>query len=258
MTEVIAEPQVERDAPSSVHPAVGRAAQLKPETRRLYAADWGAFALWCRNGDQTALPVDAVTLAAYLQDQAVRLGPGALARRLAAIADQHRRHGLQAPARDPAVRAVLRTARRAARPRRRPASSAAQLTRMAGACPGDLAGLRDRALLLLLAAGGLGRNALVGLDVEHTGIDHQGVTLQFVAKDRETQSVTLPRAAERRLCPARVLEDWLRSSETRFGPVFRKIDRWGNLEHQRLGTDALRRILARRSLRRLRPKKAAA
>ena len=257
MTEPMAESQMEPNAPSSVHLAVGRAAQLKPETRRLYATDWAAFTLWCRNNNQTALPVDAATLAAYLQDQAVRLGPGALARRLAAIADQHRRQGLQAPARDPVVRAVLRDARRAARPRRRPASSAAQLTRMAGACPGDLAGLRDRALLLLLASG-LGRSALVGLDVEHTGFDHQGVTLQLVAKDRETQSVTLPRAAERRLCPARVLEDWLRSSETRFGPVFRKIDRWGNLEHQRLGTDALRRILARRSLRRLRPKKAAA
>ena len=124
---------------------------------------------------------------------------------------------------------------------------------MAGACPGDLAGLGDRTLLLLAAAG-LGRGALVGLDVEHIEFGHQGVTLQIVAVDGATQAVTLPRAAERRLCPARVLEDWLRSSETRFGPVFRKIDRWGNLEHQRLGTDALRRVLARRSLR---PKKAA-
>jgi len=75
---------------------------------------------------------DAATLAAYLQDQAARLGPGALARRLAAIVDQHRRHGLQARARDPIVRAVLREARRTARPRRRPAPGAAQLIRMAG------------------------------------------------------------------------------------------------------------------------------
>ena len=54
---------------------------------------------------------------------------------------------------------------------------------MAGACPGDLAGLRDRTLLLL-AASGLGRSALVGLDVEHTGFDYQGVTLQIDARDR--------------------------------------------------------------------------
>ena len=256
MTAATVEPQADRDAHRVNAPAASPAVVLKPETRRLYAADWVAFALWCRNGDQTTLPVDATTLAAYLQDQAARLGPGALARRLAAIADQHRRQGLQVPARDPAVRAVLREARRDGRPRRRPTPSTEQLTRMAGACPGDLAGLRDRALLLLAAAG-LGRGALVGLDVEHIGFDHQGVTLQILAVDGATQAVTLPRVAERRLCPARVLEDWLRSSVTRFGPVFRKIDRWGNLEHQRLGTDALRRILVRRSLRRLRPRKAA-
>lgn len=257
MTAATAELQVEREAPGSVQVPADRATLLKPETRRLYAGDWAAFALWCRTGGQTALPADATTLAAYLQDQAARLGAGALARRLAAILNKHRRCGLQAPAQDPAVRTVLREARREARPRRRPAPSAMQLTRMAGACPGDLAGLRDRALLLLAAAG-IGRGALVGLDVEHVDFDHQDVTLQVVAADGATKAVTLPRVAERRLCPARMLEDWLRGSETRFGPVFRKIDRWGNLEHQHLGTDALRRILARRSLRRLRPKKAAA
>lgn len=122
------------------------------------------------------------------------------------------------------------------------------------ACPGDLSGLRDRALLLL-AAGGIGRTALVGLDAEQVGFDHTGVTLRL--RDRPDDGpcrVRLARAADRRLCPARVLEDWLQASQTRFGPLFRKIDRWGNLEHNRLGADALRRILARRSLRRLRLK----
>ena len=47
--------------------------------------------------------------------QVARLGLGALARRLAAIVDQHRRCGLQAQARDPAVRAVLREGRRTER-----------------------------------------------------------------------------------------------------------------------------------------------
>jgi len=46
------------------------------------------------------------------------------------------------------------------------------------------------------------------------------------------------------------LRDWLDSSDTRFGPVFRKIDRWGTVEHRRLGTDAIRWILARRTPRR--------
>ena len=40
--------------------------------------------------------------------------------------------------------------------------------------------------------------------------------------------------------------DWLDGSNTRFGPVFRKTDRWGTIEHDRLGTDAIRRILTPR------------
>ena len=68
MTEVVAEPPVGWGALSSGWLAAGRAAQLKPETRRLYAADWAAVALWCRNGEKTALPTDVSVLAAYLQD----------------------------------------------------------------------------------------------------------------------------------------------------------------------------------------------
>jgi chromatin segregation and condensation protein Rec8/ScpA/Scc1 (kleisin family) len=30
------------------------------------------------------------------------------------------------------------------------------------------------------------------------------------------------------------LQDWLDAFETRFGPVFRKIDRWGTIEQRRL------------------------
>jgi hypothetical protein len=53
-------------------------------------------------------------------------------------------------------------------------------------------------------------------------------------------------------CPVQALRDWLEASGTRFGPVFRKIDRWGSIEQRRLGTDAIRRILARRTPRRRR------
>jgi hypothetical protein len=54
------------------------------------------------------------------------------------------------------------------------------------------------------------------------------------------------------------LRDWLEASGTRFGPVFRKIDRWGTVEQRRLGTDAIRRILARRTPRRRRHSRAMA
>ena len=224
-----------------------------PETLRLYKADWTAFVTWCEDQGLAALPADPGTVAGFLRASAEKLSPGALSRRVAAIGDQHRRRGLASPAVDAEVRAILRAARHAATRRRRAPPSPAQLARMAAACEGDLAGLRDRTLLLLAGAG-LGRAALVGLDVEHVRITSAGAELAIVDQDGAAgfRTIGVPRDALFGACPVRALEDWLRSSDTRFGPVFRKIDRWGNLEYRRLGTDAIRRILRRRAPRRAR------
>jgi len=256
------------------------------ETRRLYAADWAAFAAWCRGRRHAALPASPATVAAYLGSLSATLKSGALARRAAAIADQHRRTGHASPGADPAVRAVLRAVRHArgqacqTRPdtpdtpptppvRRRAAPGPAQLARMAARCPGDLAGLRDRALLLLAAAG-LDAERLLTLDREHVRFTAGGAELagsgdkagagtgEGVAVAR-LASAAKPAANAKRFgersdlrgaCPVRALEDWLRSSDTRFGPVFRKVDRWGNVEHRRLRPDALRRIWRRRAVTR--------
>ena len=59
------------------------------------------------------------------------------------------------------------------------------------------------------------------------------------APDAAPAMVTIPRAQGS--CPVRALQDWMRASECSFGPVFRKVDRWGNVEHRRLGADAIRR-----------------
>ena len=233
-----------------------------PETARLYAMDWKAFVAWCRTADLAALPAAPATVAAFLAAAGEeKCGAGALGRRAAAIAHRHRQVGLPSPAADPAVRTILSAAGQSATPRRKPPSRPAQLRRMAAACPGDLSGMRDRALLLL-AADGLGRAALVGLDVEHLRFTATAVELSLDAA-AASEGDSLRRAivacgATLATCPVQALRDWLQTSDTRFGPVFRKIDRWGNVEQSRLGTDALRRILARRTPRRLRRSRKAA
>jgi site-specific recombinase XerD len=225
------------------------------ETVRLYAGDWAAFVGWCHEAQLSPLPADPDTVTAYLTGLADTLSYGTLMRRLAAVADQHRQHGLAAPAIDPAGKALLREVRGAALPRRQPQPPSGLLARMAATCPGDLAGLRDRALLLLAAGTGLRRSALVGLDMEHIRFTTAGLELTIPdcrdAAGRK-RNITVHRGVSLASCPARALEDWLRSSNTSFGPVFRKVDRWGNVEHRRLGADAIRRILARRSTRRIR------
>jgi integrase len=220
--------------------------QLSARSLHFYARDWAEFGAWCRGAGAVPLPASAATLAAYLTDASQRLSPGAVARRLAAIADQHRQAGLVAPTKDPDVKTVLRAMRRAASPRRDPPPSPALLARMIEGCPGDLAGLRDRALLLMMMATRLGRAALVSLDAENIRTNATGCALR-VDDAGAWRAIQLARSPERGKCPVQALDEWLLVSETSFGPVFRKIDRWDNIEHHRLGADAVRRILARRA-----------
>jgi integrase len=235
--------QVARGAPHA-------ARALAPQTARLYASGWAAFVAWCRAARVAPLPAEPRTVAAYLATLG-HLSPGAAARRLAAISDQHRRAGLPVSTTAPGVRSALRQARRTAPPRRKPLPAPALLLRMAASCPRDLAGLRDRALLLLLAEAGLNRSALTGLQAEHVRFTASGVELRTEDADGASRlAMAAPRKPDHATCPARALEDWLRTSDTAFGPVFRKLDRWGNLEHHRLGPDAVRRILIQRALRR--------
>ena len=149
------------------------------------------------------------------------LSAGALARRAAAIADRHRQNGLVSPASDPAVTALLRHARRTATPRHPPSPRPAQLARMAATCPRDLAGLRDRALLLLagtgLGRGGLSRAVLVGLQVEQLRFTASGLELTLPGDDRTGRPprvLVVPRGARPGGCPVQALRDWLQASAT--------------------------------------------
>jgi site-specific recombinase XerD len=220
-------------------PAVGvRTHRLSPETLRLYVCDWAGFAAHCAATGARTLPPTPETVIGFLEAGS---GRAALRRRLAAIDYRHRQLGLTAPGDAQQVRAALKRARKQLpRRTRKEAPTQAELRRMAQRCPGDLAGRRDRALLLLLAAG-LTRREVVVLQAERVRFTVSGATV--AAKD---QQLELLRAAAG-LCPVRALEDWLRASDTRYGPVFRKVNRWGTLETQQLGADAVRVILARRS-----------
>jgi len=226
------------------------------------------------------LPATAETLAAYLLAAAPTLSRGALGRRRAAIGAMHREAGLPPPRLDAPSRKALRTAAKPASGAAALPPSAAVLQRAAARCPRDLAGLRDRAVLLLVAATRLSverrataaptdpdpandptatrsrpvipRLSLLALAAEDVRFIEAGVVLQLRTRSEAPvpdRTLTLFRAGAADLCPVRALEDWLRQSDTAFGPVFRKVDRWGNVEHAQLGPDAWHGILARRSAR---------
>jgi integrase len=168
------------------------------------------------------------------------------------VSRAHRQAGHPLWTGHPAVRETLRGIARAhgAPPRRAAALTTREVRRLVAACGTDLAGLRDRALLLLGYAGALRRSELVGVDVEHVGFDATGLRLAVPRSKSdpggEGQEVGVPRGQNRDTCPVRALEAWL-AAALRFGPVFRRVDRWGGVDAHRLHPDAVRQILRRRA-----------
>ena len=80
---------------------------------------------------------------------------------------------------------------------------------------------------LLLATAGPGRAGLVGLDAEQLRFSATAVELALHAADPDedgAQCVILPCGAALGTCPVQALRKWLQTSDTRFEPVFRKID----------------------------------
>ena len=225
---------------------------LAPETLRAYAHDWKAFAAWCRKAGCPALPALPEDIAAHLASLADRRSRGALDRRLAAIGHRHKTQGHAWDIKHPAIRAVPRSVPRGQQAKR---LTPGQLGRLSAACGSDLAGLRDRALLLLHLAAGLRRGEVVGLDAEHVRATPAGLRLLLVTPEGQGGEQPPPRecvvapGADPATCPVRAVRAWLDVSACRHGPVFRKVDRWGHIEHERLGVDEVRRVLVRRANR---------
>ena len=226
---------------------------LAPETLRAYAADWAHFCGWCSETGCAPLPAEPAAVAAYLASLAGLYSRSLLERRLGAIGQQHRLRGLDWSAGHPAIRTTLRGIYRRHGSRRRQAAAltSTELRKLVAACGGDLAGLRDRALLLLGFAGALRRSELVGIDREHLRFTGEGLrlTLPSSKTDQEGKGTELgiTRGKRAETCPIRALEAWLAASACDYGPVFRKVDRWGNIEHARLSGEAVRTILKGRA-----------
>lgn len=231
--------------------AVFIAAAKAPNTRRAYASDWNHFTAWCRQHAATALPAATATLALYVTELAGQAKASTIARRMSAISQAHQLAGFPSPTSDAGVRTVLAGIRRVkgVAPRVKKPVLIDDLRAMLEALPRNLLGLRDRALLIAGFAGGFRRSELVGLDWDDIEFAHEGViaTIRRSKTDAEGQGrrVALPRGRHQETCPVRALAAWRDEAGGDSGPVFRPIDRHGNLGTQRLSGKAVARIVKR-------------
>jgi len=218
-----------------------------PENTALaYRSRWRSFEAWCRDAGRVALPATAQTVAAYLTHLAVDRGLKATTAdaHLTAIRAVHRGAGAAPPdglaARKVVVAAQRREAARAGRygPRKAVPVMATDLPTIVAACDtGTPAGLRDRAVILLGFALLARRAELAALsvsDVEHVPGEGLAVTIRASKTDQSARGVVrrIHYASAEAVCPVRAVLAWLEylaAAGVATGPLFTRIDRWGNL-----------------------------
>ena len=216
----------ERDAADSYR----RMAKAE-NTRRAYRAAVRAWCAWCARHDLPPLPASGQDVAAFLAgERSRRLLPETLKLRRAAIRYLHRAAGCPVPTDDACVSETLAGIRRDAAkqghaPRKKVAATATVLRRLLAPIPGDLRGLRDRAVLLVGFAGALRRAELAAIRFEQLEQTDRGIRLVLTqTKGEQTDAVTVALPyGDTELCPVQALALWQQAAGLTEGPVFRRI-----------------------------------
>jgi site-specific recombinase XerD len=224
--------------PASLAPAVERAAEFVREsvpenTRRAYAADWAVFSEWCRQKRVAALPADPRVVAAFVADEAQRLRPASIRRRLASIAKMHKVSGHPSPTTMEPVPSTVKGIERThgvSVKAKAPAILAAVEKMVATQRTDTFDGLRNRALLLVGFAGAFRRSEIVGLTCDDLKWTDEGVviTLRRSKTDQrgEGKQKAIPYVPGGS-CAAMALKAWMTAAKITRGPVFRPLDRNG-------------------------------
>jgi integrase len=108
----------------------------------------------------------------------------------------------------------------------------------------DLAGARDKALLLVGFVGALRRSELAGLDVSHVNEHPQGLVVTIPRsktnqEGAEPELVVLPIGPNPARCPVRALRSWYDLAGISSGAVFRPVSKGNRALGRRLHPEAV-------------------
>jgi len=233
-----------------------------PATRKAYAADLRDYSEFCTMNGLSPFGPGGEVLSLYIAQLAGRgKKPSTIARRVAALATEYHARGFrETPAASFLVSEVLRGVKRTlgvAPEDRKDPLLLDDLQRIVAACPEKLIGIRDRALCLLGFALGSRRASLASIAVSDLALmsgEGMVVTIRRDKEDQEQLGRKVPVAfgAQPETCPIRWTAAWLDAANIvdMDGPLFRAVDRHGNVSTRPLDPGSIARILkkaARRS-----------
>jgi len=255
-TETNAEILAPPPDPAALAALVGQAEEFllharAENTHRAYRSDWHHFQLWCEQRSALACPALPQTLALYLTALSGTHKVSTLTRRLSAISQAHQSAGVSSPTEDAGVRLLMAGIRRrlgtAASPKR--PVLVPDLQAMLATVPGNLLGLRDRAILLLGFSGAFRRSELVALNKEDVveTVDGLVISLRRSKTDQEAEGrkVAIPQGREAGTCTVRALSAWLAAAGITTGPLFRRVNRHGQILPQRLSGEGVAIVVKR-------------
>jgi site-specific recombinase XerD len=228
-----------------------------PNTLRAYQTDLRDFQAYCQARGLTDLPTEAQTIAGYLFEL-VRRGhkPSTILRRRASVSMVYRLAGRRIPdVGDTTSRLLLQILRgRLDSAAKKAALDIDTLRRLLQATPPrTAAGARDRAILLLGVAGGLGPSEVVALDAGSIYVTDQRLWVMVPSTRTDLTQfgrwVAIPRGEHPETCPVRTIQAWYAISGIRSGSLFRPIDRHGRVGATRLSARGVAPVIKRAAQR---------
>ena len=221
-------------------------AALAGNTLRAYRADLKHFMAW-----GGVIPASPEQVATYVAHHATTLASSTLTRRLVAIARAHAVQGIESPTNAELVKATLQGVRRSRGYAIRQVAplQKSELLQMVRGLHG-LRGLRDTALLLTGFASALRRSELVSLNVDDVQFTSEGtiIRLRRSKTDQEYRGrdIAIPRVRGR-YCPTRLIHAWLEAADIRSGALFRRVNRYDQVQAERLTAQSVALIVKERA-----------
>lgn len=208
---------------------------LSEDTKRQYSASWKDFERWCDHYNMRSLPADQKTVANFLVDRSQRFSEATLRKRLTAIEYFHRVNDKRSPTEGKSVNELLEYVSHWAPFFDLPTNDLAAVLSsderlLLDACEGPAKiDLRDKLLVTLLIAFDMKRSLAHSLEVRD--LRTQGDILVLNSEHDSGRRIADNRvlSSEAKYAPVPSFRAWVRESGITSGPLFRSIDRHGNV-----------------------------
>ncbi len=220
------------------------------KTKKMYEHFWKAFVSWCDNNGAKPLPARPKIVALYFtqlaqEEKAVATIDFAAV----AISRAHKLAGHASPTQYPLVSETRKGIRRklgTAQDKKKPVM-VEDLKKMLEALPTGLRGTRDKALLLVGFMGAFRRSELASLQLDDLEIVNDGIIINIRRSKTDQagsgQVLGIPRGKSKETCATVALEAWLQAARIGDGPIFRGIDKHGNVSADAMNGRTVARII---------------